>query len=97
MLDRSDIKHLLAGHCVRLNPSPDQHRIVEMREWCLRQLGEERPSFPIDEAAYDGYIDYFDGDWCQISTRRYSADGNTETIFWFWSDSDRARFQLTCL
>jgi hypothetical protein len=95
MSNLSHILKLLETYCVRLKADRYDSQLPEMREWCLREFGEERPSFPISEVEFEGEMDYFDGDWCQDTSSRYSDDGNREIIFWFWKRGHKTKFQLT--
>ena len=97
MLSSEDIPELVNKHCVRLKVGRYEHLLPQMREWCEREFGEERPGFPIDEVRFEGVIDYFDGDWCQDISIEYSNDGDREIIFWFWKKDHKAKFQLTWL
>lgn len=55
-----------------------------MIEWCIKNVGKERPYHPIHEAE-EGWMDYFEGEW---------ALDRTEMNFWFLDARMLSAFML---
>lgn len=88
---RPDLVEWVMNKCVIVPASSE--KLMEMVNWCKENCKERRPHHPLYEAQ-EGWIDFFDGDWC------YTNDGRVDPLeistynFWFWNDSDRVEFVL---
>ena len=93
--ERKDLLRYVLAHCVCIGEltANNSARVREMQAWCEREFGESRDGNIISEAM-EGWLDYFDGDWCYI----YDDLHNTgDWVFWFSRTSDKVQFELTWL
>jgi len=86
---RPDLIKYVLGHCVHVPTREDPGDLYRMTQWCEKHVGECRPGNILDEAR-EGWLDYFEGDWCDLRD-----DG--KLLFWFFRTEDRALFTLTWL
>jgi len=84
---RPDLIRYVMSQCVIVPPRDDPGDLFRMTQWCEKHVGECRPGNIIQEAQ-EGWLDYFDGDWCDL---RY--DG--KLVFWFAREQDRMEFLLS--
>lgn len=88
---RPDLIRYVLRHCVRV-PNEKKHLLGEMKAWCLEHFEDERPGSILIEAM-EGWLDYFEGDWCEL----YDEFTPGDYLFWFEKKQDRVLFTLTWL
>lgn len=91
-------RRVIVGHEVSIvitrpkDPTDDLVTMGAIREWLLENVGEERPSHPMNEYEMDGYLDYFEGEWAY---REGVRDDPPHTHrFWFWDHRKATLFAL---
>lgn len=82
LVRRQRICKLVNDNSVILKCSRDA--LNDTIEWCIENVGKERPYHPIHEAQ-GGWIDYFEGHW---------AVDRTERNFWFFDARMLSAFML---
>ncbi len=88
---RPDLVRYVLDHCVEL-PVERIKDLQAITSWCEERFGEERPGSILSEAM-EGWLDYFDGDWCGL----FDELDRSKYLFWFFRKEDRALFTLTWL
>lgn len=87
MKDPTLLDHVLSTSFIV--PDWEAEQIEAAYRWCESTFGEERGGDIVDEAQ-DGWLDYFDGDWCMSW---YATKATW--VFWFSSRSRLAQFILS--
>jgi hypothetical protein len=88
---RPDLIRYVLRNCVRI-PEEKMQVLGEMKAWCMQHVGDERPGSILMEAM-EGWLDYFDGEWCDLADEFSAGD----YLFWFEKTKDRVLFTLTWL
>jgi hypothetical protein len=94
VVHRERLIRLIRSQSVVFDPIKHNTSPVVVINWCKERLGLMRPRHPLFEA-YDGWIDYFDGDWACT----WNAPGYDASIWWFWfhNENDMVEFKLCWL
>ena len=87
MKDATLLDHVLSTSFIV--PDWEAEQIEDAYTWCKSMFGEERGGDIVHEAQ-EGWLDYFDGDWCMSW---YATKATW--VFWFSSQSRLAQFTLT--